>query len=79
MICTRRTKASLQSKSNGADKDAASSVKAKKAAPIDPDDSSRYLRESDVAKMSIKEYEKRADEIMEAQRSGKFIYDMTKR
>lgn len=68
-----------KSKSNGAAKDAASSVKAKKAAPIDPDDSSRYLRESDVAKMSIKEYEKRADEIMEAQRSGKFIYDMSKR
>lgn len=61
------------------DKSAASSVKARKAAPIDPDDSSRYLRESQVAKMSIKEYEKRAEEIMEAQRSGKFIYDMTKR
>jgi hypothetical protein len=29
--------------------------------------------------MSIKEYEKRAEEIMEAQRSGKFIYDMSKR
>lgn len=61
------------------DKSAASSVKARKAAPIDPDDSSRYLRESQVAKMSIKEYEKRAEEIMEAQRSGKFIYDMSKR
>ena len=61
------------------DKSAASSVKARKAAPIDPDDSSRYLRESQVAKMSIKEYEKRAEEIIEAQRSGKFIYDMSKR
>jgi hypothetical protein len=29
--------------------------------------------------MSIKEYEKRQEEIMEAQRSGKFIYDMTKK
>jgi len=66
-------------KRNTADKDAASSVKAKKSAPIDPDDESRYLSESMVAKMSIKEYEKRAEEIMEAQRSGKFIYDMSKR
>ena len=61
------------------DKNAASSVKARKAAPIDPNDSSRYLSESQVAKMSIKEYERRAEEIMEAQRSGKFIYDMSKR
>jgi len=64
---------------NSAEKDAASSVKAKKAAPIDPNDSSTYLRESQVAKMSIKEYEQRAEEIMNAQRSGKFIYDVTKR
>jgi hypothetical protein len=40
---------------------------------------SKYLRESQVAKMSIKEYEKRMDEIMEAQRSGKFIYDVSKK
>jgi hypothetical protein len=66
-------------KRNSAEKDAASSVKAKKAAPIDPNDNSSYLRESDVKNMSIKEYEKRADEIMEAQRSGKFIYDITRK
>jgi hypothetical protein len=29
--------------------------------------------------MSIKEYEKRMDEIMDAQRKGKFIYDMSKK
>jgi hypothetical protein len=29
--------------------------------------------------MSIKEYEKRQEEILNAQRSGKFIYDVTKR
>ena len=61
------------------DKSAASSVKARKAAPIDPNDSSSYLRESQVAKMTIKEYEVRAEEIMDAQRSGKFIYDVSKR
>ena len=62
-----------------ADKDAAASITAKRTQSPTSDDSSTYLRESDVAKMSIKEYEKRADEIMEAQRSGKFIYDVTKR
>lgn len=66
-------------KASGSDKGAASSVKSKRTASPDPDDSSRYLRESEVAKMSIKEYEKRAEEIMNAQRSGKFIYDMSKR
>ena len=66
-------------KASGSDKGAASSVKSKRTASPDPDDSSRYLRESQVAKMSIKEYEQRAEEIMNAQRSGKFIYDVTKR
>lgn len=66
-------------KPSSSDKSAASSVKNKRSTSVDPDDSSRYLSESMVAKMSIKEYEKRAEEIMEAQRSGKFIYDMSKR
>ena len=66
-------------KTSSADKDAASSVKSKRSAPPEADDSSTYLRESQVAKMSIKEYEKRQDEILNAQRSGKFIYDVTKR
>ena len=61
-----------------ADKDAASSVKSKRTA-VDTNDSSNYLSESMVAKMTIKEYEKRQDEIMDAQRNGKFIYDMSKR
>ena len=66
-------------KASTADKDAASSVTSKRTAAPDPDDTSKYLTESMVAKMSIKEYEKRADEIMEAQRSGKFIYDITRK
>ena len=66
-------------KASSADKDAASSVKSKRTAAPDPKDSSQWLKESDVAKMSIKEYEKRADEIMEAQRSGKFVYDLRKK
>lgn len=66
-------------KDNSSDKAAASSVKTKGKTQVDPQDSSQYLRESQVEKMSMKEYEKRADEIMEAQRSGKFIYDVSKR
>lgn len=66
-------------KASSSDKDAASSVKSKRSAPPEADDSSTYLRESQVAKMSIKEYEKRQEEILNAQRSGKFIYDVTKR
>ena len=66
-------------KVNTADKEAASSVKSKRSAPPEVDDTSSYLSESAVKKMSIKEYEKRADEIMEAQRSGKFIYDITRK
>ena len=38
---------------------------------------STYLKESEVQRMSPKEYEKRSDEIMEAIRSGKFIYDVS--
>ena len=33
--------------------------------------------ESDVAKMSDKEFEDRQDEINEAMKSGKFIYDVS--
>jgi len=40
-------------------------------------EASTYLRESDVQKMSAQEYEKQSDEIMEAIRAGKFIYDLS--
>jgi hypothetical protein len=61
------------------EKAAASSVKTKGSVQAEPDETSKYIRESEVAAMSIKEYEKRAEEIMEAQRSGNFIYDMTRK
>jgi len=63
----------------GSDKGAASSITTKRTTTPNSSDASNYLSESQVAKMSIKEYEKRQEEIMEAQRSGKFIYDMTKK
>ena len=60
------------------DKDAAKSVSAKNSrSKPQENEASTYLRESQVQKMSPQEYEKRSDEIMEAIRSGKFIYDMS--
>jgi len=41
------------------------------------DETSSYLKESDVQRMSAQEYEKNSDEIMEAIRSGKFVYDIS--
>ena len=66
-------------KKTSEDKGAAASVTTKRTTTPNDTEESKYLRESQVAKMSIKEYEKRADEIMEAQRSGKFIYDVTRK
>ena len=61
-------------------RDAASVVNRKTSkANIDPDDSSNYIKESQVAKMSADEFEKRSDEINQAIRSGKFIYDISGR
>lgn len=65
--------------SSYADKGAAASITTKRTTSPNHEESSNYLRESQVAKMSMKEYEKRADEIFEAQRQGKFIYDMSKK
>ena len=60
------------------DKDAAKSVSTKnsRSKPQENEESS-YLKESDVQRMSAAEYEKRSDEVMEAIRSGKFIYDVS--
>ena len=60
------------------DKDAAKSVSVKNARSKPQEDATAsYMKESDVQKMSAREYEKRSDEIMEAIRSGKFIYDVS--
>jgi hypothetical protein len=59
-------------------KDAAKVVSTKDARskPAESEASS-YLKESEVERMSAQEYESRSDEIMEAIRSGKFIYDLS--
>ena len=66
-------------KNNSADKDAASSVKSRRAAAPESDETAGYFTESQVAKMSIKEYEKNMEAIIDAQRKGKFIYDLSKK
>jgi hypothetical protein len=65
----------IPSKSN---KDAAKAVstKSKRNTP-QSDESLSYLKESVVEKMSAKEYERNSEKIMEAIRSGKFIYDVS--
>ena len=66
-------------KSNTSDKAAASSIKTKGAAQPEPDEAAGYIRESEVEAMSIKEYEKRQEEILDAQRNGRFIYDISRK
>ena len=60
------------------DKGAASEVNAKATrTKVDATDSNKKILESAVQKMSAKEYEKKADMIMEAIRSGNFVYDLS--
>ena len=66
-------------KATPSEKAAASSVKTKSAAAPEPDEAANMIRESEVAAMSIKEYEKRQEEILDAQRNGRFIYDVSRK
>ena len=65
-------------KTKNTDKDAARSVNARNSrSKPDTSDSSKAILESDVQKMSAQEYEKMSDEIMEAIRTGTFVYDIS--
>ena len=68
----------ITTKKPSTNKDAARSVntRSERSRPND-NDSKGHIRESQVSKMSAQEYEKRADEIMDAIRTGKFIYDIS--
>ena len=60
------------------DKSAAMVVGAKNTrTQVDAAESGKKIRESDVQKMSAAQYERQADAIMEAIRSGNFIYDIS--
>ena len=63
-------------KSTSKDAAFATNTKSSRTKPQTNDESS-YLKESQVQKMSSQEYEKRADEVMEAIRTGKFVYDVS--
>tara|TARA_R110002020_G_scaffold462684_1_gene682318 strand:+ start:618 stop:1469 length:852 start_codon:yes stop_codon:yes gene_type:complete len=65
-------------KSKNTDKDAARSVNARNSrSKPDSSDGSKAILESDVQKMSALEYEKKSDDIMEAIRTGTFVYDLS--
>tara|TARA_R100001460_G_scaffold23476_1_gene47317 strand:- start:1172 stop:2050 length:879 start_codon:yes stop_codon:yes gene_type:complete len=68
----------ISTKKSTTSKDAAKSVDTKTSRSKPQEDSTAsYLKESAVQKMSAMEYEKQSDAIMEAIRSGKFIYDVS--
>ena len=68
----------IKTKKSSNGKDAAKSVDTRNSrSKPQENEQSTYLRESQVQKMSPQEYEKRSDEIMEAIRSGKFVYDIS--
>jgi len=58
-------------------KDAAKSVSKGSRTKVDPTEGGATLKESDVQKMSSKEFEEREEEISKAMRTGKFVYDLT--
>ena len=67
------TKADKKSKT----KAAASLVDKGSKTKVDVTESGDRFKESDIAKMSDKDYEKNADKIQKAHRSGKIIYDLS--
>jgi nitrous oxide reductase len=68
---------SSEKKVKKTNKSAAQAVDTKTRQVPQTDEASSYIKESDVQKMSAKEYERKSDSIMEAIRSGKFIYDVS--
>ena len=64
------------SKANNAIKDAAKSVKSNRSVP-QKDESESYFRESQIQKMSDKEYEANQEAILQATREKKIIYDVS--
>lgn len=58
-------------------KQAAKDIPSRNRPAIDEDGSSEMIRESQVQQMSDKEFEENYDRIMRAQKTGKFIYDIS--
>jgi len=68
----------ITTKKANSNRDAAKSVstKGKRSKPM-ANESGGFLKESDVQRMTAKEYENQSDDIMEAIRQQKFIYDVS--
>lgn len=58
-------------------KQAAKDIPSRSRPAIDEDGSSEMIRESQVQRMSDKEFEENYDKIIRAQKTGKFIYDIS--
>jgi len=69
--------AGITTKKSDNKKSAASVVNTRSKASPTADESNNYWRESQVDKMSDKDYAKNQEAIMEAMRSGKFVYDLS--
>lgn len=59
------------------EREAASSVRTGKASSVDQAAEPGLIRESEVERMSAREYEARQDEIVAAIKAGKFVYDLS--
>ncbi len=60
-----------------ASKDAAKTVSKRSTAAVDSEGSASMIKESEVAKMSDRDFEENYDKIQKAMSSGKFIYDVS--
>ena len=69
--------AGITTKKSDSKKSAATAVNTRSKASPTADESNNYIRESQVDKMSDKEYAKNQEAIMEAMRTGKFVYDLS--
>lgn len=67
----------IDTKKKSSSKDAASNVNVRSKNRPQSDESNSLFKESDVQRMSAVEYEQNSDAIMEAIRSGKFVYDIS--
>jgi len=63
--------------SKDSDRDAAKSVRTSRSSGPDFKGENGVIRESEVEKMSSREYEARQEEIVAAIRAGKFVYDLS--
>ena len=69
--------AGITTKKSDSKKSAASAVNTRSKASPTADESNNYIKESQVDKMSDQEYAKNQEAILEAMRSGKFVYDLS--